>query len=222
MKEESVDKVQPCCDGGECCPSGTGRTQRWKTVIFVLIVIGAGAVLANSLMRKSETQKPAQGFATVPLASDSPASSPAGDAVAEDNPESAADRQNAASLWRKELDALASLNQVATHADAVFVLLAAPDQEGGNTVAGQIEAAAQKIQTKGTQVAAFRLKQTAPEYAQFAEQFSVPCVLALVKGGGLQPVSGEITETKLMQAYVTASRPAAGCCPDGSTGCCPQ
>jgi len=44
----------------------------------------------------------------------------------------------------------------------------------------------------------------------------------MVKGRGMSAVSGEINETKLVQAFVTASRPS-GCGPAGCgpTGCGP-
>jgi hypothetical protein len=214
VKEEKTDEAKPCCSGGDCCPSVSDRAKPWKTVLFALIVIGAGVVLANSLMRNSKADKPAQTF-TLPQVDGQP-----------DSPSSLstepADDAKASSLWRTELDSLASLNQVATDADAVFVFLTAKDQNDDQAMTGAIEAAAQKIQSKGTQVAAFKLKHSAPEYAQFAAQASVPSVLALVKGAGMDVVSGEINEARLMQAFVTASRPASACCPPGSTSCCPE
>ena len=221
--EEETDRQAPCCDGGACCPSGSGGgSQTWKTVAFVLIVIGAGVVLANSLMRNSRAAKPAPGFATTQVEDGPDGSAPAKYPVTTKTPGNTEDPMTAPALWRTELDTLASLNQLAMEADAVFVFLSTQEQQDSETITGQIEAAAQTIQSKGTQVAAFKLKHSAPEYAQFAEQISVPCVLALVKGGGLQPVAGEISEARLLQAFVTASRPASGCCPPGSTSCCPE
>ena len=67
-----------------------------------------------------------------------------------------------------------------------------------------------------TKVSAFRLKESAPEYANLVKQVSVPSVLVLVKGGGMKAVSKDITETKLLQAFVAASRPSGGCCPPGA------
>jgi hypothetical protein len=48
----------------------------------------------------------------------------------------------------------------------------------------------------------------------------LPGMLVMSKGRGMGAVSGEITETKLLQAYVASSR-TGGCCPagDGSAGC---
>jgi hypothetical protein len=79
----------------------------------------------------------------------------------------------------------------------------------------EIEAAAKKIQSNGRRICAFRLKKDTPDYAQLAKQFSIPCVVAMVKGRGMSAVSGQINEAKLVGAFVTASRPS-GCCPSGA------
>jgi hypothetical protein len=112
---------------------------------------------------------------------------------------------------------------VAAEADAVFIFLAADDQQGNQAITKEIETAAKKIQSNGSRICAFRLKKDAPEYAQLAKRFSVPCVVAMVKGGGMSAVSGEINEAKLVRALVTASRPISGCCPSsaGPSSCPP-
>ena len=125
-------------------------------------------------------------------------------------------------LWGKLLNSLASLNKVAVDTDAVFILLAAEDQQGNQTITKEIEAAAKKIQSSGTRISAFTLKKGAPDYAQLAKQFSTPCVLAMVKGRGTSGVSGDITESKLIQAFVMASRVTSGCCPSGCAPLRPQ
>jgi hypothetical protein len=130
--------------------------------------------------------------------------------------------QPASSLWGKPLDSLASLGKVASDTDAVFIFLAAEDQQDMQPITRVIEAAAKTIQAGGTRISAFKLKQGAPNYANLTKQLSVPCVLAMVKGGGMSGVpADQITETKLVQAFVTASRPSSGCCPPGSGTTCP-
>jgi len=233
--QKKAGDLQPCCDGGSCCPSGSdGGGKNWKIAMFILIVVAAGAVLARSIIRKSDssteqgqdtfaviqpeviqdTPSPLKAEATTqdPTASKGDTETPA--AANEKTEEDVSDKASHA-LWGPELDSLASLNKVAADTDAVFILLAADDQEGSRAATRQIEAAAKKIQSGGTRISAFRLKQGAPDYANLAKQLSVPCVLAMVKGRGLSGVSGEITETKLVQAFVMASRPASGCGPSG-------
>ena len=218
--QENAGDLQPCCDGGSCCPSGSdGGGKKWKIAVLVLIVVAAGVVLARSLISKSNSaaDQTQQLFATIQPddKSDTPA-------VADATTEAEGPDQPASSLWGEPLDSLASVNKVAADTDAVFILLAADDQESSQAAIKQIEAAAKTIQAGGTRISAFRLKQGAPNYASLTKQLSVPCVLAMVRGGGLSGVpADQITETKLVQAFVAASRPASGCCP-GSTTCDPS
>jgi hypothetical protein len=220
---ENAGAEQPCCDGGDCCPSGSGSGGKsWKTVIVIIMLIAAGVVIARSFTRKSNAEESEQVFAPILMdcASDTP-SSP-GDAVEAETEEQDIPVKGDPSLWKAELDSLASLNTAAVNADAVFILLSAGDQQDNQAITGEIDAAAQKIKSSSVRVSAFRLNEAAPDYGQLAKQFGVPCVLAMVKGGGMSAVSGEISEARLVQAFVTASRPTAGCCPPGSTTCPPQ
>ncbi|MHC4677189.1 MAG: hypothetical protein ACYTEK_00680 [Planctomycetota bacterium] len=246
-KEQAVSQENPSdrqsrCDGGSCCPSGSdGEGKSWKIVVCILIVVAAGAVLARSIIRKSDAsaEQGQDTFATIQpdlrLDTPSPLSSeatkhdlmaPKGNvetlAVANEKTEEDVPDKASSALWRPELDSIASLGKVAADTDAVFILLAADDQEGNQATTKQIEAAAKKIQSNGIRICAFRLNRGAPNYASLKEQLSVPCVLAMVKGGGLSGVSADqITEAKLVQAFVAASRPSSSCCPPGSGATCP-
>ncbi|MFH1718334.1 MAG: hypothetical protein ABIF19_13355 [Planctomycetota bacterium] len=240
--QKKAGDLQTCCDGGSCCPSGSdGGGKNWKIAVFILIVVAAGAVLARSIIRKSDssTEQGQDTFAAIQpeVIQDTPSPLKAeattqdltasrGDtetsAVVNENTEKDVPDKASPALWGPELDSLASLNKVAADTDAVFILLAADDREGNQAAIKQIEAAAKRIQTSGTRVSAFRLMHGAPNYATLTKQLSVPCVLAMVKGGGVSGVSADqITETKLVQAFVTASRPSSGCCPPGSGASCP-
>jgi len=238
---ENTGDAKPCCDGRSCCPSGSdGAGKNWKIMVFIIIVIAAGAVLANSLIRKSnaDADQSQQTFASIQLDNMSDTPSPVETPTTPESPIEAKSQIESPpvvvettnqdvpviggpSLWGAELESIASLNKLATDTDAVFVFLAAKDQLNDQAITRQIEAAAKIIKADGVRVSAFRLKQSAPDYAQLAKQVSVPSVLAMVKGRGTSAVSGEITETKLVQAFVAASRPGGGCCPAGSTTCPP-
>ncbi len=240
--QDSASDLQPCCDGGSCCTSGSDSAgKNWKIGVFILIVIAAGSVLARSIIRKSDssTEQGQSTFAAIQpeVIQDTPSPLKAeattqdltaskGDtetpAVANEKTEEDLPGKASPALWGPELDSLASLNKAAADIDAVFVLLAAEDQQDIQTITNEIEAAAKKIQAGGISISAFRLKQIAPNYANLTKQLSAPCVLAMVKGGGMSGVSADqITETKLVQAFVAASRPSSGCCPPGSGASCP-
>ena len=240
-EQEMVGDVKSCCGGGDCCGSGSeGGGKGWKTLICILVLLAAGAVLARSFIGKSDAdggQSP-QAFAPIGMDNASDTSSPPSDTakaempvatdsrietppVADDTKKQDIPAKAAPSLWKAELDSLASLNKGAANTDAVFILLSAKGPQDNQAITKEIDAAAQKITANGVRVSAFRLRQGAPEYAQLSKQISIPCVLAMVKGGGMSAVSGEISETKLVQAFVTASRPTSGCCPPGSGVTCP-
>ncbi len=107
---------------------------------------------------------------------------------------------------------------MAADSDAVYVFLAGEDQQVNQTIIREIEAAAKIIQSNGSSIYAFGLKKDAPDYALLAKQYSIPCVLAMVKGMGISAVSDQINETKLVGVFVKASRPLS--C--GSSGCGPS
>ncbi|HEC03904.1 MAG TPA: hypothetical protein ENI81_10250 [Phycisphaerales bacterium] len=237
--QEESSNLQPCCEGGSCCPSGSdGAGNKWKIAIFILIVVAAGAVLARSIIRKSDAsaEQEQNAFATIQPVGIQDVSPPKTEVNPQDTTAAKTDEEipevaNAKierdenvpikaspALWRPGLDSMASLGKVAADTDAVFILLAADNQESNQTAIKQVEAAAQTIQSNGIRIAAFRLSQGAPNYANLTEQLSAPCVLALVKGGSVSGVSADqITESKLVQAYVAASRPSSGCCGPGAS-----
>jgi hypothetical protein len=224
QNQENVSTPQACCDGGSCCPSGSTHSgQRGKLIAFVVIVVAAGAVLANSLVRKSRvTAGQSEGtFAAMPMdnccesASLTSVATETTNTVETDTAEGDTETL-ASSLWQTELVSLASLNQVASDADAVFVLLSSSSQRAGKGITRGVEAAVAKIRANKTRVSTFWLKESAPQYASLAQQAgTLPCVLAMVKGGGMGIVSDDISEAKVVQAFVTASRPASSCCPSG-------
>ncbi len=214
-EQENVDDSQKCCPStsgdNTCCSSASGSYSKRKLVVLVIIVVAAGIILARSLMKESTAVSDDTQQLFAAIAQENCETSPQTNAVT--NIETSEETE--LTLWRAELDSLASLNKVATNTDVVFVLLAADDQQGNQAITREIEAAAKKIKSKGNRVCAFKLKKDAPDYAQLAKQFSIPCVVAMVKGRGMSAVSGEINETRLIGAFVTASRPS-GCCPSGA------
>ena len=84
----------------------------------------------------------------------------------------------------------------------------------------QMRGAARAIEGRArNKVGIFRLKTDSRDYDQMAAQMSLPGVLAMVKGRRMVSVSGEITEEKLIQAFVAAA--SAGGCGPASAGCGP-
>ena len=123
-------------------------------------------------------------------------------------------------LWGGSLTGLADLNKVAAQTQAVFIYLPKKGQEPIESVKQEIEKAAGKVQSGGKKMGCYTLDANSDDYVKVTSQIPSPCVLAMVKGGGGSAVSGKITEAKLLQALVTASRPASSGC--GPSGCAPS
>lgn len=192
LKQQAAE----CGAGCACHAGGTPGKARW--VVGVIVLIAAGVLVARAVVKNGSetTAKPASGFA-VAVAAEKPATN------------------TASTVAAKEIGGLAELNTVAASLDVVFVFL--PGKAGAvpNATMTQVQDVARKIETQaGAKIGVFSLKTSAPKYEQIAEPLSLPGVLTLVKGGGMVPVTGEITETKLIQAFARASS-AGGCGPRG-------
>ena len=201
-----VEKTTQCEPGCDCGKTGLGT--KGRMIISLIVVIAATAVLGRSIIARKTVDGIDQSqtaFASTVSAFPSPAST----AAIETN-----------LSWGEPLKDMASLNQVAAQTNAVFMYLYEKGRGADEAVKRQIEQAASKAQSGGMNMAFYTLDAGSQDYTQITSQVPAPCVLAMVKGGGISVVSGEITEGKLLQSIVAASRPS-GCCPPGSSTACP-
>ncbi len=106
--------------------------------------------------------------------------------------------------------------------DAVIGASGAPLSEKhadkAREVAAVIEKGAATLRDRGIRMGVFTLENGSREYADLSRQVPPPGVIAMVKGRGASAVSDDITESKLMQAFVAAAS-AGGC---GPSGCGPS
>ena len=199
---------QPCASGAGCgCETqGGGVGNMKKIVLCVIVAVAAAAVVARGFM-KSDKVVVADDSDTAAALQDGPPTLPAASGDGADG-------------WGAPLKSLTSLETLAAGDTAVFLFVPAEDQKDVEAIRTTILAAAEKItlRTRGTKIALHRLAKDSENYAQIIERTPAPCVLAMVKGAGTVAVSGEITEQKLLKAYVNASRPKSSCCPPGA-GC---
>ncbi|MFH1747903.1 MAG: hypothetical protein ABIG44_12785 [Planctomycetota bacterium] len=207
----------PSSTGGECCAPATGASKYGKTVVFLLVVGAALAVLAHGLMKSGDeasdqpTMTSAQGQAT--------------DAGAVDDIfEVGWSPPDATAAWcGPVVESVPALKKLAAENEVIFVLLPGEDRELAQEISSQIQLAEMTILRQKRSVDSITLPKDADGHAQLQKQFSVaslPCVIALGKGRGAKAVSGEITEKKLLEAFVIASTPASSC--SGASGCCPS
>jgi hypothetical protein len=121
----------------------------------------------------------------------------------------------------KEIASFSELNTVAADKFGVFLILPGKSEASSKAPTAQILGAVRTIEPQlrgGGKIGIFTLKVGSPDHEQVvASKIAVPGVLALVKGAGMSATSGDITETKLVQAFVAASR-TGGC---GPSGCAP-
>jgi hypothetical protein len=178
--------------------------------VGLVILLVAGGLVARAMMKDNgiAAAPAATGFAALP--------------TAEQPPESAAAVKPPVPDAVTEVAALSELNGVAADTFGVFVFLPGKGETAAKAPMAQMRGAARTIepQLNGGKIGMFALKAGSPDYEQVALQMSVPGVLAMVKGKGMSATSGDITETKLIQALVAASS-AGGCGPSAGSGCCP-
>jgi MYXO-CTERM domain-containing protein len=212
MNEKNDKQKQEAGACGPGCACGTAETGgRGRIIAGVVILAVAGVLVARAVMKNNDAQAAntaTAGFATLPA----PAETPAPDAAT----------QPPATDTLKEIAGLSDLNTVAADTSGVFVFLPAKGEASAKAPLAQMRGAARTIepQLRGGKVAMFTLKAGSQDYEQIARQMAVPGVLAMVKGAGMSATSGDVTETKLVQAFVAASR-AEGCGPSAA-GCGPS
>ena len=221
MNEDKIEDVgkgkeSDCgCDSGCGCGS-KGLSTKVKIIVCLVILIAAAIVLGRGFLKKSavSNDKSKDVFATTFPVSKTTASP----FVKEKAKESVVKTDNS-KIWGDPLPSLATLNKVATNLDAVFIFISGKSDEKDPEIKKEIENAAGKFQARGSSISAYSLVKVSKDYSQITSQVPAPCVLAVVKGKGMSVVSDNITEAKLLEALVTASRPSScgpsGCGPSG-------
>lgn len=197
----------PACGSG-CDCHAQGSTGKARFIIGVIVLAAAGALVARAVSKNNATvAAPASAGFAAPTAVQSPSNGVA--AVGDANSV-------------KEISAFSELNTIAKDMDGVFVILPGKTNAATKEATAQIRSAALTIerQNKG-KIGVFTLKTDCRDYEKVVSQIAVPGAIAMVKGRGMAPVSGDITEAKLIQAFVAASS-AGGGCGAGGGGCGPS
>ena len=117
------------------------------------------------------------------------------------------------------LDSLNALNKVAINQDAVFVFIPALKNDLADDKTNTAMLAAQQtLKRSKITLGLYTLPSSSPDYSGISAQVKAPAILVACKGKGIAAISGEVTEAKLLQAFVATSR-AGGC---GPSGCAPS
>jgi len=184
----------PDCGAGCACHTA-GPTSRIRWIVGAVIIVAA-AVLVVRAIAKNTNGNPVDKYVTGLASGQTPELS---------------------AQVGQEINGLSDLDTVAADTNAAFVFL--PDKNSpGKPPLAQMQGAIKTLDAKGIKIGLFTLRTDSPDYAPISAQMPVPGIIVAVKGRGMKAVSGEITETKLIQAFVAASS-AGGC---GPSGCGPS
>lgn len=167
-------------------------------VVGAVVLIAAGILVVRAVIKKDEpSSKTAESTFALPV-----------------------EGQSSATPVVTAIGAFSELNIVAAKTDVVFVFLPGKEGTPGNPPSTAMMGAVGKMESQGIKCGLFAMKSGSPDYDKIAVQMPLPGVLAMVKGRGMSAISGEITEEKLLQGYVAASR--AGGCGAAAAGCGPS
>lgn len=224
LREEATE----CAPGCACHGNGALGRVRWVLGAIILLVTAGLVVRGLTRSQSKSSQDGTPAFKAAKVAGTKAAPVAQAQAAAATSPDAgtvspapkgvSSSRQENQGIVGKELSSLSDLNTVAADTNAVFVYVPAEKKPAAKLPSVPLEKAMGTLSKQGLKIALFTLKTSAPEYAQMSAQMSLPGVLAMVKGKGMSAVSGDITETKLVQGFVAASN-AGGC---GPSGCGPS
>lgn len=215
---ETLKQQASCCGAGCACHAGevSGKA---KMLIGVTVLLVAAVLVVKAVTKTSDatTKTPVAGYAMPTGDTATPPAAGTGKTLEAGTPAIIDHADNGVGTL---VSTLTELNTLAANSDAVFVYLPGNEAGTANPPFTALESAVRTIGKQGAKCALFTLKAGSPDYAKLAPQTVVPGVLAMVKDKGMSAVSGEITETKLVQGYVAASS-ASGCSGGscGSGGC---
>ena len=118
-------------------------------------------------------------------------------------------------------DLIKNLKVTFSEHDFAFIIIPGNDVDSNRNVEKEIASASAKIQNEGIIVDTISLDKQNPEYSITIDRMVIarlPAVFAIASNGYGMIIVGDITETKLLQAFLTAAK---ACPPGSSSGCCP-
>lgn len=197
------------CSGSGCgCRSGSPCK-----FLFVIVLIVAAILFYKFINkpRESEPVIPEETTNSSPANATTPPTEPAVLTPDETETEPATNATTVGIVIRS----FEELNTAAADSDAVFVYLPGNDGQNHPIPEATMREAMKTIESKfEMKISLMTLSLDSPDHVNIAGQISLPAVLAMVKGGGMIPVSGEITAPNLVQGFFTAAT-AGGC----ASGC---
>jgi len=175
----------------------------WKIVIFALVLLlVVGAILYSIILRDTDTV----------IAGSSSNKISNGANVGSNVP---------TSLDISDLNWVKNLNSTIAQYDVVFISVPGNNTDINKKAENEISSASAKIKSQGVNISNISIDEQNPEYSVTVSRMSsiqLPAVFAVNKNGNGLVIFGDITETKLLQAFLTLAK---ACAPGASSGCCP-
>lgn len=192
----------PGCEPGCGCGEPTGKSStKLKTAVCLVVIVAIAGILVfkTTNARQNTSVTSANGFSNS-LTGNGAVTNSSGQQGGSGAP----------------ISAIADLNTVADKLNTVFLVIPSKDNAPTSKETGAVLASVERtLNAKGLSTGIFTLKATSTDYPGVAAKVTPPGIAVLSKGAGIGFVSGGISESNLMQAYVASTR-SGGC---GSGGC---
>lgn len=193
----SFPSCGPGCDCGE--PSSKGNTKLKIAVCLVVVVAVVGILVFKTTNAKQDSSLAGTTGFSNSLAGKGAVTNSSGQQGGSGAP----------------ISAIADLNTVADKLNTVFLVIPSKDNAPTSKETGVILASVERtLNAKGLSTGIFTLQATSTDYPDVAAKVTPPGIAVLSKGAGIGFVSGGISESNLMQAYVASTR-SGGCGPGG-------
>jgi hypothetical protein len=173
----------------------------WKVVIVVAVLLLVAGAIIYSVVSKNTAKV---------VASSTTSNSPAGPAT------SATANPDFSDLnWAQNISAKLVDN------DYTVIFVAADNADLNSKAKTELATACNKIINQGTKLAAVTIDQQNPEYTATVSLMSsapLPAVFLVAKNFNGLMITGDITETRVFQAFLTLAK---ACAPGSGSSCCP-
>jgi len=218
MTTTRLNETPACGPGCSCGTPSRGRKVRIVVSVIVLLAVASIFVYKAAVAKDDASNNTAaKGGTAFAFAQPAPSAMPG----AESQPPRTAtpDVAKAGQKVGEYLESLNALNKVAINQDAVLVFIPAPKSDLADAKTNAAVFAVQRIlKSNKITLGLYTLQASSPDYSGISAQVQAPAILIACKGKGMAAISGDVTEAKLLQAFMASSR-AGGC---GPSGCGPS
>jgi hypothetical protein len=211
-----------CGPGCDCGAASGGKGIKIAVSLVVLLaVVGILAYKAASARQTASNDPAAEKASVFTVAQAAPEIVPGTAKQPSNGMDETKAVENAVKAKNKVgeyLGSLGDLNKVALSQDAVFIFIPGAKNEAIQDQTNEALLAAQRtLKSNGIALGLYTLPTSSPDHSVISAQVQPPAILVAIKGKGMAAVSGDVTETKLLQAFMASSQ--AGCCGPSGAGC---